>query len=568
MNALTRQFVVASTVAILSGCGTVSRYTLDTEFDSTPIKTSTKLTDALQCLGGQLQSNLNHPGAFVFMVRSITDGTVKQSDYSDGPLADAGRLQLISILSAHTKPSYGVVLDEFPFMLRSVVNEQIGLNRFGVPSQENMSAFVSQLTQYTNLNRQANGMPLVTEVMPLTIEGAFTRYDSSRTRSKGYGQNAGYRGDTNDEQSASVDFGNSGSERSITLVVNVIDPKNNVVVGTEGFDLKFYSNSKTARFRVAIDQYYYGFSNTDVKVETVHAAQQTLLEASAIWILDNAYGRMVDLSPCFDSEARLALGTDSRYQQTVAKANGDTTPAVLIPETPQEGAFNLQPPASSLSDAVLPAATETPAITPAEAVALQTENTIRSGLKVPPDLDSVGSAVGAATETVALQTENTIRSGLKVPPDLDSVGSAVGAATEATATQTYPLPTLTDNVLPDSSAATVATEATVATGATVATVAKIQPPATPTDNAKPSSSADWYVSAGIFCVKTNASKLSMRLKNNGFEGVYLRQKAIDQCLATVVWLGPFAGKIAAKKVNTKLVALTGQPGYVTNSESR
>ncbi|WP_423909535.1 hypothetical protein [Candidatus Spongiihabitans sp.] len=99
-------------------------------------------------------------------------------------------------------------------------------------------------------------------------------YDSSHIRSKGYGQNAGYRGDTNNEKSASVDIGNSGSERSIILVVNIIDPKTNTVVGTEGFDLKFYSNSKTARFRVAIDDYYYGFSNTDVKVETVHAAQQ------------------------------------------------------------------------------------------------------------------------------------------------------------------------------------------------------------------------------------------------------------------------------------------------------
>ena len=326
---------VAVVLAVaLAGCTSVSRYKLDAEFDSSPVKTRTKLTEALQCLGGQLENNRQNPGAYAFMVRDIIDGTVKNLNSADGPLSDAGRIQMVSILTAHTKPSYGMVLDAFPTMLRPVINENIGLNRFGLPLPDDLSTFVANLTRSANMSRRIKGMPTVDSVMPLIIDGAFTRYDSSHIRSKGYGANAGYRGDIEDEESLSIDFGDSGSERSVTLVVNVIDPKNNTVVGTESFDLKFYSNSKTARFRVAIDEYYYGFSNTDVTVETVHAAQQTLLEAGAIWILDNAYGAMVDFSPCFDTEEKLALGQDARYAQVqAARDNGSTTPAATTTET-------------------------------------------------------------------------------------------------------------------------------------------------------------------------------------------------------------------------------------------
>ena len=344
MNQVLKNIAVTAFIAVLlSACGSSSRYTIDDEFDASPVKTKTKLTAALHCLGDQLEKNLDNPGAYIFMVRDITDGTIKNNYSNDGPLSDAGRIQLISILTAHTKPGYGVVLDEYPLMLKPVVNEQVGLNRFGVPSKNNLDFFISGLTEFTNTKRKEKGMAEVGEVIPLIIDGSFTRYDSSHIRSKGYGKNAGYRGDIEDERSASVDFGNSGSERSITLVVNVIDPKNNVVVGTEGFDLKFYSNSKTARFRVAVDEYYYGFSNTDVKVETVHTAQQTLLEAVAIWILDNAYGGMVDFSPCFDTREKLALGRDARSDSSKAQSVALLAPGEGAKATGLNSLANLAP---------------------------------------------------------------------------------------------------------------------------------------------------------------------------------------------------------------------------------
>ena len=320
MNTTIKKLCISASIAlVMTGCSTTSRYTLDTEFDSAPVKSKTKMSLALQCMSTQLEQNTTNPSAYVFMVRDIIDGTIKHNNYSDGPLSDSGRIQMISTLSAHTDPSYGLVIDQFPLMFKPVVSETIGLDRFGFPSDENLNNFYPKLTAVANANRASRGMESVTAVTPLVIDGAFTRNDSSHLRSKGYGSNGGYRGDIEEEESGAIDFGRSGSERSVTLVINIIDPKTNVVIGTEGFDLKYYSNSKTARFRIAVDNYYYGFSNTDVKVETLHAAQQTLLDGAAVWILDNAFGSKVNFSPCFDTQETLALGRDSRIQEAQTK---------------------------------------------------------------------------------------------------------------------------------------------------------------------------------------------------------------------------------------------------------
>jgi hypothetical protein len=315
MNSSIIKLCLTGLIAMLTvGCANISTFTLDTDFKAAPIKTETRMSVALQCMSSQLDQAYINPNAYVFMVRDIIDGTVKDNDYTDGPMSDSGRIQMISTLSAHTSPSYALVIDRFPLMFKPLNNEAVGLDRFGYPSQQNLDNFYPKLTAVANANRLSRGMANVGAVRPLIIDGAFTRNDSAHMRSKGYGNNGGYRGDSGEERSAALDYGESGSERSVTLVVNIIDPESNLVIGTQGFDLKYYSNSKTARFRFAVNSVYYGFSNTDVHVETLHAAQQTLLDGAAIWILDNAYGSKVDLTPCFDSKETIGLGRDARAE--------------------------------------------------------------------------------------------------------------------------------------------------------------------------------------------------------------------------------------------------------------
>lgn len=514
MHKILTSLFIGALVAV-SGCTSTAHFTLDTNFDSSPVKTRTKMTEALQCLGEVLKNNLGNPGAYVFMVRDIIDGTV--NNYSDGPLADAGRIQLTGILTAHTEPGYGLVADRFPVILQQTNSEEVGLNRFGVPATENLNAFVSMLTTFANANRQAKGMPQVNAVMPLVIDGAFTRYDSSHIRSKGYGQNAGYRGDVNDQKSASIDLGNSGSERSVTLVLNIIDPKTNVVVGTEGFDLKFYSNSKTARFRVAIDEYYYGFSNTDVTVETVHAAQQTLLEAGAIWILDNAFGNLVDFSPCFDTDEKLALGRDARYQQAqllpvaVAAAQQQVQPPAASP--PPSVATTTPLVAPALSEATTPAAGQTAT---ASSVPGASQYRVKKLSQMPESLSKIASydsVYGDAGQWPRLYIANSDKFKDPANPDLIYPGQLI----------------------------------------------KI--PVISVPKKRTNGHRRWRVVVGVFAQSRNVVNVSRQLSRAGYEANY-NIVSSRTGNATQVWLGPYTEIDIAKKISVDLQGIIGEKGYV------
>ncbi|ORU91729.1 MAG: hypothetical protein A6F72_03055 [Cycloclasticus sp. symbiont of Poecilosclerida sp. N] len=533
------------------------------------------MTEALQCLGSELEKNMaNNLGAYAFLVRDIADGTVN-SDY-DGPLADAGRVQMISILTAHTKPRYGLVMDRFPLLFEQTNNEQIGINRFGLPSTKDLNTYLSMLTAFTNANRQSKGMPAVKTVMPLIIDGAFTRYDSSHIRSKGYGQNAGYRGSSEEEQSASIDRGKSGSERSITLVVNIIDPKTNTVVGTEGFDLKFYSNSKTARFRVAISDFYYGFSNTDVRVETVHAAQQILLEAGAIWILDNAFGSMVDFSPCFDTNEKQALGRDSRNQQakkslpSAVAVQQLKAPEPLPAGVPTQEPTSVAAPASLLK--ALPEQNEDATrIAQAEQVATQAPEQNE-------DATRIAQAEQAATQapeqnedaTRIAQAEQVATQAPEQNEDATRIAQAEQAATQA--------PEQNEDATRIAQAEQVATQAPeqnedatrIAQAEQVATQApeqnedatRIAQTEQEETQANADDAAQWQVAVGIFVNSKSVAAVSKQLNAAGYKPNYsIVPSGLGK--ATQIWLGPYTKKETAKETSVNLERITGEKGYVS-----
>jgi hypothetical protein len=235
MNTSIRKSLLTWLIAMFTvGYSTTSSFALDTDFDSAPIKSKTKMSIALQCMNLQLEQATVNPSAYVFMVRDIIDGTIKNNNYPDGPTSDSGRSQMISTLSAHTSPSYGLVVDRFPSMFKTVVNQTVGLDPFVFTSQKNLANLYPKLTAVANANRLSRGMLNLGAITPLIIDGAFARNDRSHKRSKGYGSNGGYRGDADEEETGALDYGESGSERSVTLVVNIIDPATNHVFGTQG----------------------------------------------------------------------------------------------------------------------------------------------------------------------------------------------------------------------------------------------------------------------------------------------------------------------------------------------
>lgn len=288
---------------------------ISTNLKNTPNLTTSNMTDAIACMGSSIKKSPTK-NAYLFMVRDVNDGTVKDSVYQDSPLADSGRIQLQNVLSEHLNTPAGLVMDNFPLIFSQLGKEGLGLNRFGLPSSDNLNIFLSSYQGIIQGARKAKGLPNATGIIPLVISGSFTRYDSDNLVQSGSGRNAGSRTKTlaeneTDSQwrrvSGQIDVGNTSSARAISLVINLVDPRNNIIVSSQSFDLIFYRNNKTFRLRIAAGDGYTGVSRSRVEVEGLHSAQKTLLDASAFWLLNKAYGSQTNFSSCFKSEEQKNL---------------------------------------------------------------------------------------------------------------------------------------------------------------------------------------------------------------------------------------------------------------------
>lgn len=284
--------------------------TIAHELTETPEVSRSNMTNAIGCMGGTLKKSGSN-NAYIFLIRAINDGTVKDSVYQDSPLSDAGRIQLMNVLSEHLNPHVGLVVDTFPLMFSQTGKEKLGLNRFGLPSVENQQAFMQSYTGIIQNARQAKRLPLATNIVPLIISGSFTRFDSDNIVQTGSGQNAGTRtkrlaenevDDIFRRPTGQIDIGKTSSARAISLVINLIDPRNNLVVSSQSLDLLFYRKNKTFRLRIGTGDGYYGISKNQVNVEGVHGAQKTLVDAAALWLINKAYGGQTDFSSCFTTK--------------------------------------------------------------------------------------------------------------------------------------------------------------------------------------------------------------------------------------------------------------------------
>lgn len=284
-------------IATFSGCAAYSVTHVEPMLKHTPTPSRTNITQAVQCMGNTL-NNSRIPRAYIFMVRDLPDGTVKQGPYQNGPMSDAGRTQFINTLSEHLHPHVGLVTDKYPDIFQQARKENIGLNRFGLPSSNNVRAFTSIFKGIIDAARQSRRLPPVSQVIPLVVDGSFTRMDSDNYHQYGDAHNGGFRGDSNNRQSGQIDFGNTQSARAITLAINLVDPRTNLVVAARSFDLQFSRTNDKRRFRIALGDGFYGYSRNEVIVEGLHSAQQTLLDAAAMWVIEKSYGDKINFSAC------------------------------------------------------------------------------------------------------------------------------------------------------------------------------------------------------------------------------------------------------------------------------
>lgn len=314
--------ILATSVVALSACSS-NRLKITKNFKESPDASRTGMTDAIGCMGKTLKKE-NSNTAYIFMVRDIIDGTITNRTYQNSPLSDAGRIQMINVLSDHVYPQIGLVTDRFPTTFSQTVNETVGLNRFGLPSLKNQQAFMMSYASIIQNSRKGKGLPPASNIVPLVITGAFTRFDSDNIKQKGSGHNLGSRSRRLAENetdsiwkktSGQVDIGHTLSAKAISLVINLVDPRNNLVVSSQSLDLIFYRKNKTFRLRIGVGEGYYGISRNEVEVEGTHGAQKVLIDAAALWLINKAYGRENKFSSCFTAKQKQITMTPAQVGQ-------------------------------------------------------------------------------------------------------------------------------------------------------------------------------------------------------------------------------------------------------------
>jgi hypothetical protein len=326
-------------LAYLSGCSSDHTRIIKNVFKETPKASKTNMSNAIQCMGRQLEKTTTTKLAYVFLVREITDGTITNSIYQNGPLSDAGRIQLIHALSEHTFPYLGLVTDQFPLMFKQQPKEGVGINRFGLTNNNNMNTFLAVFGSIIGNARKQKQLPPIAGVVPLVISGSFTRLDNDNLYQEGWGHNGGSRdrGGDND-YSGQIDYGKTSSSKMISLIINLIEPRYNLVVASQSFDLIFSRENKRFRLRFTLHDGFYGVSKDEIEVEGLHGAQQTLIDAAALWILNRAYGEETNFKTCFTLEqAKLTKNSEAPpvkkkpVEAPTDKLNGNVEPAKSKP---------------------------------------------------------------------------------------------------------------------------------------------------------------------------------------------------------------------------------------------
>ena len=147
------------------------------------------------------------------------------------------------------------------------------------------------------------------------------------------------------------------------------------------------------------------------------------------------------------------------------------------------------------------------------------------------------------------------------PPVLAVKKDQAGQAdnTAATITTTAVEPEQAANKKPEGAATSATPEKPVTTTATQSAAPK---PKTQVAKAAPELTRGWVVRMGTFSKPENAKRLMETLRAKGFDpqsGKYTTKSGV----ATRVWVGPYAKRVEAARVRTRIERVTDQKGLIT-----
>lgn len=293
-----KTFLACSCMAYsLSACTSFQTEKTFTAVSDTPVISTNSLSKKFTCYQDKLKDNYLFPNnkgvSLGFYVKNIADGTVPEG--MDSPLSDAGKLQMLSSLGKLFHSHKQIMVSyHFPRNLAnpaptSDISESDGVNGQGFLSKEAFRAIKASQAYFINQRRK--GSPLFkdhlaeeNQVTFYIIDGAFSRNDSDDGAiSDGLGVSGEYE---KKKKTAEIEWGTKYGKKFLSLTILLAEPLSNTVDYTETFELSIKKNAKTAELKVGRSGISAGVAIEKEQVESLHNAQQVLIDYASLWIVD------------------------------------------------------------------------------------------------------------------------------------------------------------------------------------------------------------------------------------------------------------------------------------------
>lgn len=277
---------LSGTVLFISACTATKTETTYIPVSAQPVVAKNNLSDKFSCYEKSIKSNQymfdNKQYSMGLFVKDITDGTIPAGAVNDSPLTDSGRLQMLSSLGKlfanHREMIIGYY---FP---RALENTQEGINHLGYVSDDAAAELTKGQLFLMNNKIRTEFSPFIpaTGADFFVVDGTFSRNDSDDGM-----LNHGFAGSTEYEKTtkASAEFGKNKSKKYLSLTILIAHPITNTIVNTETFELSLEKNKSTAELKVGRSNFNTGITVEKEQIESLHSAQQLLIDYAALWIV-------------------------------------------------------------------------------------------------------------------------------------------------------------------------------------------------------------------------------------------------------------------------------------------
>jgi hypothetical protein len=290
---------------LLSGCS-ISVKNTDNLLEK-PRERVTNLEATLSCTKSAIEHSNDRKFGYLFIVDDVIDGTVPSPQF-DGELSDSLRYELIHNLKKTLHSGYGAVLSNFPLIYKYPNGESnYGLNEFGVADANASNSLKNNYTKIINGIRgsakKMNPNEQISSYEGLdvrVIRAAFTRNDANSIQKNNTGLNVGADGRV---ANGKLDIGITNEIKSVTLTAYLENPDRNSVENTTSFTVSTHENGYAVDLSAGYNDVFLGLKTDNLLVESKHSAQQVLVDAITLWILDETYGSVANIKGCMAKNA-------------------------------------------------------------------------------------------------------------------------------------------------------------------------------------------------------------------------------------------------------------------------